>query len=181
MPPNAHLTEEEKYKWNEIMKYFKKNPEMLIELMPDNVNFSFAPTKKSLSRKGQSMIPDLGVVPPQSGHLDLKKYELDATHKRKKSYGDLRNGSASYYKHHLQPMNPTVGKVAHKDAFNYQSNNTPSEASNNLPIKSQNNYKPGTAAIRLGGEYQAPNFVPSNLVNTVNKTVYKVSSLTVQF
>jgi hypothetical protein len=39
MPPNANLTDEEKWKWNEIMKFFKKHPEILINLMPDDMNF----------------------------------------------------------------------------------------------------------------------------------------------
>lgn len=93
IPNNGNLTGEEKFKWNEIMAFFKQNPNMLLEMMPDSLiqhNQEIKPIKtlsinsKALSRKGKSMIPDLGVVPPQSS-LSFNSYQQDAikSHHRK--------------------------------------------------------------------------------------------------
>ena len=86
IPNNGNLTEEEKFKWNEIMKFFKQNPNMLLEMMPDSMYQQDADIKsyktlnmhyKALSRKGKSMIPDLGVVPPQSS-LSFNSYQQES-------------------------------------------------------------------------------------------------------
>jgi len=145
MPPNVNLSDEEKWKWNEIMKYFKKNPEMLLELMPEDVDVSFTHKKKSQPRKGMSMIPDLDVVPPQSGHM------------RKKSYSNVRHPLKNY-------PDQTVLSQQQKKV---------------TPVKVPSHYfKPNTAINRTSEDYvsQTPSFLTSNIVNTVNKTVYKVSN-----
>ena len=92
IPNNGNLTDDERWKWNEIMSFFKQNPNMLLDFMPDamlqNNDIKSYKTlnmhNKALSRKGKSMIPDLGVVPPQSG-LSFNTYQQDAlkTHLRK--------------------------------------------------------------------------------------------------
>lgn len=93
MPNGGNLTDEEKFKWTEIMKFFKQNPNMLLEMMPDPMmqndtdgkTFKTLHTNsKALSRKGKSMIPDLGVVPPQSS-IGFNSYQQEVTkiHNRK--------------------------------------------------------------------------------------------------
>ena len=66
MPSGKNLTDEEKFKWREILAFMKQNPEIMLDLMPDNVNINFRENNKTQHRKGYSMIPELGVVPPQS-------------------------------------------------------------------------------------------------------------------
>ena len=157
------------------MKFFKKNPDMLLQLMPDNFNFGLVPNKQSLSRKGQSLIPDLGVVPPQSGHIGLKRFENDMMHTRKKSFGELRKGQNPLYKFQLNQPNPTVAKYTSNETLGLRQNNTPSDANKNKMSKLPHHYfKPNTAANRTLNEYQTPNFMANNIVKTVNKTVYKV-------
>lgn len=165
MPPKANLSDDEKRKWGEILKYFKSHPEMLLEMMPENVHFKFQ-NKNSLHRKGQSLIPDLGVVPPQSGHLGPKQFEKE--HLRNKSYGELRKAHNQMYN---QQLNPIVAKYSAKDNINLRPNNTP----NGNPTKHQNPYFKPNTANQPTGEYQTPSFLTNNILNTVNKTVYKVN------
>lgn len=145
------------------MKFFKRHPEMLLELMPDGVNLQVAPTnQKSLSKRGQCMIPELGIVPPQSGLFGLN---TSSNHNRKKSHGDLRHMNNSFNR---QSLNPTVAKFSNPSNFAQKVNNTPSDGSN---LNSAKNYfKPSTA-----NEYHTPNFIgDKQIVGAANKTVYKV-------
>ena len=159
--PNQHtknLSEEEKRKLQEMMTYFNKNPESLLEFVPESTNFKFLNSKnhrKSHSKRGQCMIPELGIVPPQSGHIGLK-YNNKA-HNRKKSYGDIRNSNRSFNKRHL--LNPTVAQFD----------------KNISQLKTIQNMKPSTAKEAAFLEYNSPNFMP-NIQKKMNNTVYKVAN-----
>ena len=55
-PPNQSFTSDEKIKWNDMMKFFKKNPQSLLEMNTENPNISMPNVRthrKSTSKRGQ--------------------------------------------------------------------------------------------------------------------------------
>jgi hypothetical protein len=117
------------------------------------------------------MIPDLGIVPPQSGHLGLKKFEKEINHNRKRSQGDLKANLHKLQKQQqLYQINPGQSKYSANDPMLRQ-NNTPSQTQ--FQKFTGNYFKPNTAVNRTD-EFQSPSFIPANIVQTVNKTSYKV-------
>jgi hypothetical protein len=177
MPSNKNLTVDEKQKWNEIMAFLKQNPGMLLDLMPDGVQFDFPREEKNdFARKGQSMIPDLDVVPPPSDHLEKRSSKGDSviSHTKNQSFGDSKFSSDSYQKRGLFPINKNLNKLGKNDVLLQKPHNTPSD-SNKMWVAqfSKKTGKPATAN-RAAADYQTPSFLTSNIINTVNKTVYKV-------
>ena len=99
------------------------------------------------------MIPDLGVVPPQSGHIDLN-YN-NKSHNRKKSQGDIRQSNRSFNRHLLNSKGGQYDKSVHH-------------------LSTIQNIKPSTAKESAFIESNSPNFMP-NIQKKMNSTVYKVS------
>jgi hypothetical protein len=160
LPPSKNLRADEMIKWNEIMKFFKKHPEMLLELMPDGMNMQINSQNKQKvsSKRGQTMIPELGVVPPQQSG----PFGFNSNHNRKKSHGDLNNTNNSFKR---ETLNPTVAKFSNPSTFPQRVSDTPSETYNITSNK--NKFKPNTP-----NEYQTAKFLENN---TVNKSDYKVN------
>jgi len=158
------------------MTFLKQNPGVLLDLMPDNVDFDFRNDNQDFEHIGHSMIPDLGVVPPQSGQINKKIKDDNSmySHYRKHSLGDSKFSADSYKNRGLLPIKQSLSKLANGDKLMEKPHNTPS-SSNKLYLSnySKPSIKPNTATKAVN-DYQTPSFLTSNIVNTVNKTVYKV-------
>ena len=100
------------------------------------------------------MIPELGIVPPQSGHMGMKIN--DKNHMRKKSHGDIRLGNNSFNRQFLNPARTQFDKKSQ--------------------LRTMNNIKPATAHEAGFNEYNSPNFMPNIQEKAKgNNTVYKVN------
>ena len=177
MPSGKNLTDEEKFKWREILAFMKQNPEILLDLMPDNVDINFRENNKTQHRKGYSMIPELGVVPSQS-HLGSNKMGVEdesmISYHKNQSFGESKFSSDSYQKPSIFNISSKLKKNEDMIVKPY---NTPHSSnrflSSNLSTKS---FKPNTADKTVNN-YQTHSVLVSNILNTVNKTVYKVCYL----
>lgn len=184
MTNTKNLTDDEKQKWREIMIFLKQNPEVLLEIMPEGMEFDFrAHNKSAYGKQGQVSIPDLGVVPPQAESITKQRQLNDSSAvsnniNQNHSFGESKFSSDSYQKQSLYHISNTFTKPLQGEELLTKPHNTPN---NNNKMWNSNiskkNMKPGTAANRTVNEYQTPSFLTSNIVNTVNKTVYKVSKL----
>ena len=173
MPSGKNLTDEEKFKWREILAFMKQNPEIMLDLMPDNVNINFRENNKTQHRKGYSMIPELGVVPPQS-QLGSNKMGIEddsmISYRKNQSFGESKFSSDSYHKPSIYNI---TNKLKKNEDMIVKPHNTPHNSNRFLSNNLNNPYKPNTANKTIN-EHQTPSFLASNIVNTVNKTVYKV-------
>lgn len=149
MKIDDNLSHNDRHKLSKAMKYFSKNPKSLLDLVPEDSRSSVASKsqQKNHSRRGQCMIPDLGIVPPQSGVVNKT-----GKHLRKKSYNGFEGSNTSLNR---ELMNPTVAR--------FEKN-----------LKTINHVKPATANEASFNEYSYPNFMP-NINQKVSSTMYKVS------
>ena len=177
IPSGKNLTDEEKFKWREILAFMKQNPEILLDLMPDNVNINFRDNDKTQHRKGHSMIPELGVVPPQS-HLGSNKIGAEddsmISYRKKQSFGESKFSSDSYQKTSIFDIS---NKLKKNEDMIVKPHNNPHSSNRFLPSNlNRKPFKPNTAN-KIVDNNQTPSFLASNILSTVNKTVYKVCYL----
>lgn len=91
-----------------------------------------------------------------------------------KSHGDLNQLSNSYIQSYPHLMSQMIAKYTNEISESLNVNNTQNQAKKVIASDYESQkFKPNTVANRTMNDYTNPNFLTNNIINTVNKTVYK--------